>query len=78
MATLAAPGVFFARMLARRDDGADERRVPALAGLVVVTSYFAFGLTEVIFWSVKASLLYALLVCMLMGLSLNVKAIDGK
>lgn len=74
LATLAAPGLFFARMLALRA----AARVPALAGMVVVTSYFAFGLTEVIFWSVKASLLYALLVCMLMGLSLNVKAIDGK
>ncbi len=78
LGTLAAPGIFFARRLAEGAAAPVEERIPALAGLLVVTSYFAFGLTEVIFWSVKASLLYALLVCMLMGLSLNVKAIDGK
>lgn len=76
--TLAAPGWFFVRMLSLRDAAAAERHLPALAGLVVVTSYFAFGLTEVIFWSVRATLLYALLVCMLMGLCLNVKEFDGK
>lgn len=77
-ATLAAPAWFFVRMLALRDAAAGRRHLPALAGLVVVTSYFAFGLTEVIFWSVRATLLYALLVCMLMGLCLNVKEFDGK
>jgi O-antigen ligase len=68
-AILAAPGVFFARAL--RDRGAQF--APALAGLLIVLGYFSFGLTEVIFWSVKASLFYALMVFLLMGLCLNSK-----
>jgi O-antigen ligase len=46
--------------------------------MLVVSSYLCFGLTEVIFWSVKASLLYALMVMILMGLCLNTKEEDGK
>ncbi|MES2320607.1 MAG: O-antigen ligase family protein [Pseudomonadota bacterium] len=72
LAILAAPLAFFARRLR------DESFAPALAGMLVVCSYFCFGLTEVIFWSVKASLLYALLVFLLMGLCLNTKEKDGK
>jgi O-antigen ligase len=51
---------------------------PALAGMLVVVSYFSFGLTEVIFWSVKGSLFYALMIFILMGLCLNAKENDGK
>ena len=72
---LAAPLVFFARLLRARDA---DSFAPALAGVLVVSSYFCFGLTEVIFWSVKASLLYALMVFLLMGLCLNTKENDGK
>lgn len=74
LATLVAPFVFFERSL--RHGG--PVTAPALAGILTVTSYFAFGLTEVIFWSVKASMLYALLVFMLMGLCLGAKEQDGK
>jgi len=75
LAILAAPLAFFARRLHDRDAASFA---PALAGMLVVASYFCFGLTEVIFWSVKACLLYALLVFLLMGLSLNTKEEDGK
>lgn len=75
LAILAAPLAFFARSVR---SGGEGSFAPALAGMLVVTSYFCFGLTEVIFWSVKASLLYALMVFILMGLCLNTKEIDGK
>ena len=75
LATLAAPLAFFARELRARRAASFA---PALAGMLVVSSYFCFGLTEVIFWSVKASLLYALMVFLLMGWCLNTKENDGK
>lgn len=75
---LAAPFVFFARAM-RRVGGQDSRQfVPALAGMLVVLSYFSFGLTEVIFWSVKGSLFYALMVFLLMGFCLKAKEEIGK
>jgi O-antigen ligase len=39
----------------------------ALAGLLLVLAYASFGLTEVIFWSMKANVFYALMVFLLMG-----------
>jgi O-antigen ligase len=47
------------------------QRAAALAGAMVVLGYAGFGLTEVIFWSMKASLFYALMVFLLMGYCLN-------
>lgn len=76
-ATLIAPLVFFGRLLGRRDSGKQTFAL-ALAGMMVVVSYFSFGLTEVIFWSMMGSLFYALLVFVLMGLCLNAKETDGK
>ena len=76
LATLGAPLAFFARALRAR--AGEQAFAPALAGMLVVLSYFAFGLTEVIFWSIRASLLYALLVFILMGLCLNAKEPDAK
>lgn len=74
-ATLAAPLRFFLRHL--RQDGVKDTRAPqfaaALGGALVVLGYVGFGLTEVIFWSMKASLFYALMVFLLMGLCLNAK-----
>jgi O-antigen ligase len=70
-AILVAPLVFFVRQM-----GSDPRApqfAPALAGLLVVLSYFSFGLTEVIFWSVKGSMFYALMVFLLMGFCLTAK-----
>lgn len=78
LAILAAPLAFFSRMLRAREGAAVELHALALAGMLVVLSYFAFGLTEVIFWSTKASMLYALTVFILIGLCLNAKEHDGK
>jgi O-antigen ligase len=70
---LATPFAFFARMLGREAHRARPQFAPALAGMLVVLSYFSFGLTEVIFWSLKGSMFYALMVFLLMGFCLNVK-----
>jgi O-antigen ligase len=70
-AILAAPLLFFARQL-RAGPGGPQFAV-ALAGILVVISYVSFGLTEVIFWSMKGSLFYALMVFVLMGFCLNAK-----
>jgi O-antigen ligase len=78
LSILATPLVFFARRLGGSRADSAGSAAPALAGLLVVTSDLCFGLTEVIFWTVRASLLYALMVFLLMGLCLNAKEIDGK
>ncbi len=75
---LVAPLLFFARQLRPQARPNRQQFGLALAGMLVVSSYFAFGLTEVIFWSVKGSLFYALMVFLLMGLCLNAKENDGK
>ena len=78
---LAAPFVFFARQLGRAAQASSHARgvglpqfAPALAGMLVVLCYFSFGLTEVIFWSLKGSMFYALMVFLLMGLCLVAKS----
>jgi O-antigen ligase len=73
-----APFVFFARTLAGGADGGTRRLALALGGMLVVASYFSFGLTEVIFWSMKGSMFYALMIFLLMGFCLNAKDNDGK
>ena len=78
LAILVTPLLFFARQLRQRGAWGRGHFAAALAGMLVVVSYFSFGLTEVIFWSVKASLLYTLMVFILMGLCLNAKDEDGK
>jgi O-antigen ligase len=72
----AAPFAYFVRAL--RETAASRQFAPALAGLLVVTSYFCFGLTEVIFWSVKGCLFYALLVFLLVGFCQIAKEEIGK
>lgn len=67
-----APFLFFARAMGAKGKSRRESAL-ALAGLLVVTSYFGYGLTEVIFWSVKGALFYALMVFLLMGFYLNAK-----
>lgn len=68
-------GFFWTRL--RRERGAassvqaDPARMAALAGLLLVLAYASFGLTEVIFWSMKANVFYALTVFLLMGLVLE-------
>lgn len=70
---LLAPFLFFARE-ARQAAGHDHARYAlALAGMLIPLSYFGFSLTDTMFWSVKPSMFYALMVFILMGLCLNQK-----
>jgi O-antigen ligase len=78
LSILAAPLLFFARALRGQAAPGAQQVALALAGMLVVLSYFSFGLTEVIFWSVKGSMFYALMIFILMGLCLNAKENDGK
>lgn len=71
---LAAPFAFFARAVGRSSRRGMPQFAPALAGMLVVLSYFGFGLTEVIFWSLKGSMFYVLMVALLMGFCLTAKA----
>ncbi|KQY05698.1 MULTISPECIES: O-antigen ligase family protein [Massilia] len=70
-ATLVAPLRFFLRRLGQ--DARGPQFAVALGGAFVVLGYVGFGLTEVIFWSMKGSLFYALMVFVLMGFCLNAK-----
>ncbi|SFL49217.1 O-antigen ligase family protein [Rugamonas rubra] len=70
-ATLLLPLLFFLRILRRRPTVAAGLLAPALAGALLVVCYFSFGLTEVIFWSVRSTMFYALMLFLLMGLCLN-------
>jgi len=69
-ATLVAPLRFFLRRLGR-DKECSPQFAAALGGALVVLGYVGFGLTEVIFWSMKGSVFYALMVFLLMGFCLN-------
>jgi O-antigen ligase len=66
-------GFFWTRLrLARTRAGrAGPGHAAALAGLLLVLAYASFGLTEVIFWSMKANVFYALMVFLLVGWSLG-------
>jgi O-antigen ligase len=83
-ATLIAPLCFFAAQLKTRSARGSGRSVghtightAALTGLAFVIAYAGFGLTEVIFWSMKASLFYALTVFLLMGYCLSGQAVQA-
>lgn len=73
LGTLLAPFLFFLRILNSRLAADTRAAAPALAGMLLVLSYFSFGLTEVIFWSVRSSMFYALMLFLMMGLCLNAK-----
>jgi O-antigen ligase len=68
---LVAPACFFLGQLRPGRLRLRQQRAAALAGAMVVLAYAGFGLTEVIFWSMKASLFYALMVFLLMGYCLS-------
>jgi O-antigen ligase len=72
-ATLVAPLRFFLRRLGRdREHGVRTPQFAvALGGALVVLGYVGFGLTEVIFWSMKGSVFYAFTVFLLVGFCLN-------
>jgi O-antigen ligase len=67
--TLVAPFLFFRRQL----ENGGHLSAPALAGMLLVLSYFSFGLTEVIFWSMLSNIFYAMMVFLLAGLCLNAR-----
>ncbi len=64
--TLLMPFLFFLRQMRQ-----PERAAPALAGMLLTLSYFSFGLTEVIFWSTRSAMFYALMVFILAGFCLT-------
>ena len=70
---LVAPFVFFAREARQAAGRQPPRYALALAGMLIPLSYFGFSLTDTMFWSVKPSMFYALMVFILMGLCLNQK-----
>ena len=72
-----APFAFFTRAMGAKNASRQEFAT-ALAGILLVTSYFGYGLTEVIFWSVKGAMFYALMVFLLMGFYLNAKEASQK
>ncbi|MCA1248337.1 O-antigen ligase family protein [Massilia sp. MS-15] len=71
---LLAPFLFFARSIGRSARRSMPQFAPAMAGMLVVLAYFGFGLTEVIFWSLKGSMFYVLMVALLMGFCLSAQA----
>ncbi|WP_338766546.1 O-antigen ligase family protein [Massilia sp. METH4] len=72
-ATLLLPFLFFLRMLRSHESAPAGLVAAALAGLLLVLSYFSFGLTEVIFYSVRSTMFYVLMLFVLMGLCLAAK-----
>ena len=77
-ATLVMPLLFFLRILKTHESASAPRVALALAGMLLVLGYFSFGLTEVIFFSVRSTMFYALMLFLIMGLCLNVKDHDGQ
>jgi O-antigen ligase len=71
--TLLWPFLFFLRMLRAHESAPPGLVATALAGMLLVLGYFSFGLTEVIFWSVRGAMFYALMLFVLMGLCLNAR-----
>jgi O-antigen ligase len=64
-----APLLFFAQAMKRRDAG-----LPcALAGLMLVLSFIAFGLTQVLFVHHIGAAFYAVMVALLTGLCLQAR-----
>jgi len=81
---LLAPLAFFWTQLQHATRGAagpplppTRAQAPALAGLLLVLAYASFGLTEVIFWSMKANVFYALMVFLLIGWVLDAGRAQG-
>jgi O-antigen ligase len=66
LGTLLAPLAFFWSRLGEAEKGSAAWSA-ALAGLLLVLAYASFGLSEVIFYSMKGSVFYALMVFLLMG-----------
>jgi len=67
----AAPLAFFSRML---HHGPQAAAAPALAGMLLVLLFVAFGLTDVMFWLMRTQAFYATMVCVLAGFCLAAQA----
>jgi O-antigen ligase len=74
---LLAPLGFFWTRLRHARGPASPGYAAALAGLLLVLAYASFGLTEVIFWSMKANVFYALMVFLLAGWALEDDAVSA-
>lgn len=68
--SMLAPFLFFLRILRKHESASPAVIAPALAGLLLVTGYFSFGLTEVIFWSILSTMFYVQMLFLLMGMCL--------
>lgn len=71
LALYAAPFAFFLRTLRH---GPPAAAAPALAGVLLVICFIAFGLTDVMFWLMLTQAFYAAMVCILAGFCLAAKA----
>ena len=58
-------------------DDVSGKRAAALAGILLVISYIAFGLTDVMFWLMMPTAFYVIMVCALLGFCLQVNAPVG-
>ena len=67
----AGPFAFFSRML---HHGPQAAAAPALAGMLLVILFVAFGLTDVMFWLMRTQAFYATMVCVLAGFCLAAQA----
>ena len=76
--SLLLPFLFFRRVLNRHGARGGPPVALALAGMLLVVSYFSFGLTEVIFWSVRSCMFYALMLFILVGMCLNAEQQAGE
>ncbi|HEY5798999.1 MAG TPA: O-antigen ligase family protein [Burkholderiaceae bacterium] len=80
-----APLAYFFSVLERRPP-ADAQAVSgrlcpkpaAVAGVLLVLSFMAFGLTDVMFWLMAPTEFYAVMVCLLIGFCLGAKDQDDK
>jgi O-antigen ligase len=68
-----APFAFFSRML---HAGPPAAAAPALAGMLLVISFIAFGLTDVMFWLMMTKVFYATMVCVLAGFCLAAQGLS--
>jgi len=62
-----APLCFFMSVLKR---ARGDRHAAALAGVILIACFFAFGLTDVMFWLMAPKIFYGMMVCGLIGFCL--------
>lgn len=65
-----SPLLLFLRAL-KNNEGDAETDSAAMAGVIVVLSYIAFGLTDVMFWLMYPTVFYTTIICILAGFVLS-------